>query len=91
MSQLALQALRGGALTPHANKVGSAYEATHALYEGCFLHMYTQWVSRGLTISSFGFLKKEIEAAARRRPATLLRSLAQHGKRRPAGEFIDGL
>ena len=53
----------------------AVYEAAHTLHAACFYHMYAAWKGRSLTITSFGYLKKEIEALAMRKPATLIKNL----------------
>ena len=62
------------------------------------LHMLTQWRRRGLGIHDFGFLRKEIEALALRRPAKLTQALRRYDAgpaltvgavRDKAGSFVD--
>lgn len=55
ISQLALQALRAGALHSHCNRNKSElYEVFHSFYEALFLYMYSAWKFRSLTITDFG-------------------------------------
>ena len=44
----------------------------HAFHAACFAYFREQWKRRGLGIADFGFLKKEIEALATKKPAKLL-------------------
>lgn len=93
LTQVALQAMRGGALTKEANKasrtrIEQMYEAFHAMHAACFLHMVQQWRRRGLGIADFGFLRKEIEALAVRKPAKLLAALKVHDAG-PAAALVD--
>ena len=71
-------ALRAGALTAEANKKKGVYEVFHAFHAACLLHMLTQWRRRGLSIQDFGFLKKEIETLAVRKPRKLMQALQKY-------------
>ena len=75
MTQIALSALRGGALVKEAMRAKSMVEAFHAIHAACYYHMFYAWKERGLSISNFGFLKKEIEGLALKKPAMLLKNL----------------
>ena len=77
-TQTAMIALRAGALTRAANKALSLYDLFHNLHAACFCYMLVQWRRRGLGIADFGFLKKEIEALALRKPAKLLAHLRKY-------------
>ena len=74
-TQVAMQALRGGVLTKEANSTKALLEAFHAMHAACFLYFIKEWKRRGLGIADFGFLKKEIETLAQKKPAKLLASL----------------
>ena len=52
--------------------------------------MYKEWKRRGLSIQDFGFLKKEIEALALRKPAKLLAALKMHDAGPMAGVDTGG-
>ena len=77
-TQIAMIALRAGALTAEANKKKGVYEVFHAFHAACLLHMLTQWRRRGLSIQDFGFLKKEIETLAVRKPRKLMQALQKY-------------
>ena len=49
--------------------------ATRRVHAACLLHMAGEWKRRGASISEFGYIKKEIEALALKRPARLLKAL----------------
>ena len=74
-TQVAMQALRGGVLTKEANSTKALLEAFHAMHAACFLYFIKEWKRRGLGIADFGFLKKEIETLAQKKPAKLLAGL----------------
>ena len=80
-TQVAMQALRAGALTRAANKAKGPqglYDAFHAFHAACCLHFLTQWRRRGLSIADFGYLRKEIEQLACKKPAKLLAALQRY-------------
>ena len=70
----AKQALRAGGLTKDANKQRQLLDVFHSFHAACMLHFMTQWKRRGLTIQDFGFLRKEIETLATKKPAKLLQA-----------------
>tara|TARA_B110001452_G_scaffold256800_1_gene250471 strand:- start:167 stop:727 length:561 start_codon:yes stop_codon:yes gene_type:complete len=72
MTQLALQALRAGALHRHSNARRQVDEVMHEFHHACYYHMYVAWRQRALTIRDFGFLKKELEGLVVRKPGMLL-------------------
>ena len=74
-TQVAMQALRGGVLTKEANSTKALLEAFHAMHAACFLYFIKEWKRRGFGIADFGFLKKEIETLAQKKPTKLLASL----------------
>jgi len=77
MTQLAMMALRAGGCTREANACGEVAEALHAMHAACSCYFLRMWTQRQLTIADFGFLKKEIEALALRKPAALFKQLRQ--------------
>ena len=76
MTQIAILALRSGALTKECNKVRQVYDVFHNFYTACYLHMHNEWKRRGLSIADFGYLKKDLEALAVKKPGTLRKALA---------------
>jgi hypothetical protein len=82
-----MQALRAGALTKDANRAGGLYEVFHSFHAACYLYMTKQWKLRGLGIQDFGFLKKEIETLAQRKPQKLIKMLQDHER----GQALPGL
>ena len=75
MTQLALQALRSGALTRLANSSKQVYETFHCFHHACYLYMFSAWQKRSLSIHDFGFLKKELATLVHRKPGRLMREL----------------
>lgn len=75
MTSIALQALRGGALTRQVSKGRGVIETVHQFYAAVFFQMYLEWKGRGLSISDFGALKKKLERLSMRRSGFLLRQL----------------
>lgn len=87
LTQISLQALRGGAITKEANRAPPTkgkqgyepvYETFHSLHAACFLYMVREWKRRGLGIQDFGNLRKEIETLALKKPAKLLAALKEY-------------
>ena len=54
------------------------YDVFHTFHAACFFFMQREWKRRGLSIVDFGYLKKEIEALAHRKPGKLLRALREY-------------
>ena len=79
MTQLALQALRSGALTRLANSSKQVYETFHCFHHACYLYMFSAWQKRSLSIHDFGFLKKELATLVHRKPRQLMRELEAYG------------
>ena len=77
-TQVAMQAMRAGSLTREANRSRNLYDAFHAMHAACLLHLRLEWKRRGLSIQDFGFLKKEIETLALKKPNRLLAVLRAH-------------
>jgi len=84
LTQVSLQAMRAGGLTKEANRAPPSkgkqghepvYEALHNMHAACFLHLLREWKRRNLGIQDFGYLRKEIEGLAVRKPAKLLAAL----------------
>ena len=73
--------MRAGALIKEANRTRQMYEAFHAMHAACYYHMFAAWKQRGLGIADFGYLKKEIEGLAMRKPGMLLRNLRAYENR----------
>lgn len=75
MTHVTIQALRSGWLHGRIAKSRAAYDVVHSFYEACFLHLYRAWRRNGYTIRDFDAAKKEVQAAARKKPGWLLDQL----------------
>ena len=90
MTQLALQALRAGALTRHSNQRRQVDDVMHEFHHACYYHMYVAWRQRSLTIRDFGFLKKEMEGLVVRKPGMLLAAYRAYTAPPTAKQFNGG-
>ena len=102
LTQVTMTCLRSGALTREANRAckgssgagggnreGALFSAFHSMHAACWLHLTREWKRRGLGIQDFGFLRKEIEALAVKKPNRLLGALKTWDLG-PAAQLIDG-
>ena len=77
-THVAMQALRAGVLTREANKEKKLYETFHRFHAALCLYFTREWKRRGLSVNDFGFLKKELEGVAQKKPGQLLAALRLH-------------
>ena len=84
MTQLALRALRAGALAPLLRSKGrSASAVVCALYAGLMVACFEAWRQQRLGVEQFGPLKERLANQALRQPASVVRSFERASQRAP--------
>lgn len=72
-----MQVIRDGGLHVEANSRGSLVEAAADFYVGTMATFYRRWRDGGKTMKESGFVLKEVEAAAKKKPKVMVAAAAQ--------------
>ncbi|KAM9313130.1 ELMO domain-containing protein 3 [Gastrophryne carolinensis] len=83
ITRICIQALREERVSRECNRRQQIFAVLNELYVAIFYHLYHIWKTQNKTISDSGFVLKEVEAFAKRRPKELLRLLDAYLKERP--------
>ncbi|XP_053575428.1 ELMO domain-containing protein 3 [Bombina bombina] len=83
ITRICIQVLREERVTRECNRRQQVFAVLNDLYVAIFYHLYHVWKTQNKTISDSGFILKEIEIFAKKRPKELLRQLESHLKERP--------
>ncbi|XP_067401898.1 ELMO domain-containing protein 3 isoform X2 [Emydura macquarii macquarii] len=89
ITRIVVQALREERLSRECNRRQQVIAVLNDLYVATFLRLYSIWKTQQKTISDSGFVLKELEAFAKKKPKLLLRYLEIYMSGR-AGSGIDG-
>ncbi|XP_053318827.1 ELMO domain-containing protein 3 [Spea bombifrons] len=83
ITRICIQALREERVSRECNRRQQVFAVLNDLYVAIFYHLYHVWKTQNKTISDSGFILKEVESYAKRRPKDLLRQLGAHLRERP--------
>ncbi|KAM4677678.1 ELMO domain-containing protein 3 [Discoglossus pictus] len=83
ITRICIQALREERVSRECNRRQQVFAVLNDLYVAIFYYLYHVWKTQNKTISDSGFILREIETFAKRRPKDLLRQLENHLKERP--------
>ncbi|XP_063787971.1 ELMO domain-containing protein 3 [Pseudophryne corroboree] len=83
ITRICIQTLREERVSRECNRRQQVFAVLNDFYVAIFYHLYHLWKTQNKTISDSGFILKEIEALAKRKPRELLRQLDVHLKERP--------
>jgi hypothetical protein len=93
MSAMALELLREGKLSAHANKIGTAVHAVHDMYSALFLKFYQLWKREKRTIVDYDSTKKWLREYCKKNAAVLIKNLhdetSSEKKSSEKHEYID--
>ncbi|XP_074837958.1 ELMO domain-containing protein 3 isoform X2 [Carettochelys insculpta] len=89
LTRIVIQALREERLSRECNRRQQVIAVLNDLYVATFLRLFVIWKTQQKTISDSGFVLKELEAFAKKKPKQLLRYLETYMSGR-AGPAIDG-
>ncbi|NXR01057.1 ELMD3 protein, partial [Sagittarius serpentarius] len=88
ITRIVIQALREERLSRVCNRRQQVIAVLNDLYAAAFLQLYRVWKWQHKTVADSGFLLKELELSAKKKPKQLLKSLEAYVNRSPA---TDGL
>ncbi|NXO50609.1 ELMD3 protein, partial [Aramus guarauna] len=86
ITRIVLQALREERLSRECNRRQQVIAVLNDLYAAAFLQLYRVWKRQHKTIADSGFLLKELELSAKKKPKQLLKSLEAYVNRSPAAD-----
>ncbi|XP_075767071.1 ELMO domain-containing protein 3 isoform X2 [Pelodiscus sinensis] len=78
LTRIVIQALREERLSRECNRRQQVIAVLNDLYVATFLRLFVVWRTQQKTISDSGFVLKELEAFAKRKPKQLLRDLGMY-------------
>uniref|UniRef100_A0A8B9VC51 ELMO domain containing 3 n=1 Tax=Anas zonorhyncha TaxID=75864 RepID=A0A8B9VC51_9AVES len=91
ITRIVLQALREECLSRECNRRQQVIAVLNDVYAAAFLQLYRVWKSQHKTIADSGFLLKELELSAKKKPKQLLKSLEAYVSRSPVADGIQRL
>uniref|UniRef100_A0A8C5MI42 ELMO domain containing 3 n=1 Tax=Leptobrachium leishanense TaxID=445787 RepID=A0A8C5MI42_9ANUR len=83
ITRICIQALREERVSRECNRRQQVFAVLNDFYVAIYYHLYHIWKTQNKTISDSGFVLKEVESIAKRKPKDLLRQLDAHLKERP--------
>ncbi|XP_018422964.1 PREDICTED: ELMO domain-containing protein 3 [Nanorana parkeri] len=83
ITRICIQTLREERVSRECNRRQQVFAVLNDLYVAIFYHLYHVWKTQNKTISDSGFILKELETFAKRKPKDLLRQLEMYLKERP--------
>ncbi|XP_040201983.1 ELMO domain-containing protein 3 [Rana temporaria] len=83
ITRICIQTLREERVSRECNRRQQVFAVLNDLYVAIFYHLYHVWKTQNKTISDSGFILKELETFAKRKPKDLLRQLEAYIKERP--------
>ncbi|CAI9558855.1 unnamed protein product [Staurois parvus] len=83
ITRICIQTLREERVSRECNRRQQVFAVLNDLYVAIFYHLYHVWKTQNKTISDSGFILKELETFAKRKPKDLLRQLEAYLKERP--------
>ncbi|XP_068130858.1 ELMO domain-containing protein 3 isoform X2 [Hyperolius riggenbachi] len=83
ITRICIQALREERVSRECNRRQQVFAVLNDLYVAIFYHLYHVWKTQNKTISDSGFVLKEAETFAKRKPKDLLRQLDAYLRERP--------
>ncbi|NWH25071.1 ELMD3 protein, partial [Grus americana] len=86
ITRIVLQALREERLSRECNRRQQVIAVLNDLYVAAFLQLYRIWKRQHKTITDSGFLLKELELSAKKKPKQLLKSLEAYVNRSPVAD-----
>ncbi|XP_075592726.1 ELMO domain-containing protein 3 isoform X2 [Balearica regulorum gibbericeps] len=86
ITRIVLQALREERLSRECNRRQQVIAVLNDLYAAAFLQLYRVWKRQHKTIADSGFLLKELELSAKKKPKQLLKSLEAYVNRSPVAD-----
>ncbi|NXG92255.1 ELMD3 protein, partial [Stercorarius parasiticus] len=88
ITRIVIQALREECLSRECNRRQQVIAVLNDLYAAAFLRLYRLWKWQHKTIADSGFLLKELEFSAKKKPKQLLKSLEAYVNRGPAADGL---
>ncbi|NWU49852.1 ELMD3 protein, partial [Dromas ardeola] len=88
ITRIVIQALREECLSRECNRRQQVIAVLNDLYAAAFLQLYRLWKWQHKTIADSGFLLKELEFSAKKKPKQLLKSLEAYVNRGPAADGL---
>ncbi|NXW38161.1 ELMD3 protein, partial [Phaetusa simplex] len=88
ITRIVIQALREECLSRECNRRQQVIAVLNDLYAAAFLQLYRLWKWQHKTIADCGFLLKELEFSAKKKPKQLLKSLEAYVNRCPAADGL---
>ncbi|KAM5171204.1 ELMO domain-containing protein 3 [Mantella aurantiaca] len=83
ITRICIQTLREERVSRECNRRQQVFAVLNDLYVAIFYHLYHVWKTQNKTISDSGFILKELETFAKRKPKDLLRQLEAYLRERP--------
>ncbi|XP_042657321.1 ELMO domain-containing protein 3 isoform X2 [Tyto alba] len=84
ITRIVIQALREERLSRECNRRQQVIAVLNDLHAAAFLQLYRVWKRQHKTVTDSGFLLKELELSAKKKPRQLLKSLEAYVSRSPA-------
>ncbi|NXT47187.1 ELMD3 protein, partial [Pluvianellus socialis] len=88
ITRIVLQALREERLSRECNRRQQVIAVLNDLYAAAFLQLYRAWKRQHKTIADSGFILKELELSAKKKPKQLLKTLEAYVNRSPVGDNL---
>ncbi|NXL54843.1 ELMD3 protein, partial [Podilymbus podiceps] len=88
ITRIVVQALREERLSRECNRRQQVIAVLNDLYAAAFLRLYRLWKWQHKTIADSGFLLKELELSAKKKPKQLLKSLEAYVSRSPPADGL---
>ncbi|XP_069816791.1 ELMO domain-containing protein 3 isoform X1 [Dendropsophus ebraccatus] len=83
ITRICIQVLREERVSRECNRRQQVFAVLNDLYVAIYYHLYYVWKTQNKTISDSGFILKEVEVLAKKKPRDLFRQLDAHLKERP--------